>query len=258
MKHNWLRLVAGAALSFSVVGQALAEEAKITVFAAASLTNAMQDIAQEYKKEKNVDVVSSFASSSTLARQIEAGAPADLFISADQKWMDYAVDKKAIDSATRETLLGNSLVVVAPKESKQGDITINHATHWLSLLNGGRLAVGDPDHVPAGIYAKEALQTLGAWETLSSHLAPAEDVRGALALVERNEAPLGIVYGSDAVAGKGVKVVGTFPEDSHKKVEYPLAIVEGHNTATVKAFYDYLNGPQASAIFKRYGFTTHQ
>ena len=109
--------------------------------------------------------------------------------------------------------------------------------------------------MPAGIYAKEALQKLGAWDTLSPKLAPAEDVRGALALVERNEAPLGIVYGSDAVASKGVKVVATFPEDSHKKVEYPVAVVEGHNNATVKAFYDYLKGPQAAEIFKRYGFT---
>jgi molybdate transport system substrate-binding protein len=192
--------------------------------------------------------VSSFASSSTLARQIEAGAPADLFISADQKWMDYAADKKAIDPATRATLLGNSLVVVAPKASAQGAITIDEKTDWTSLLKGGRLAVGDPQHVPAGIYAKEALQKLGAWETLSPKLAPAEDVRGALALVERNEAPLGIVYGSDAVASKGVKVVGTFPEASHQKVEYPLAIVDGHRNAAVSAFYDYLKGPEASAI----------
>ncbi|MEZ2603846.1 molybdate ABC transporter substrate-binding protein [Kluyvera intermedia] len=256
MTGSWLRLFAGATLTVCVAGQALADDAKITVFAAASLTNAMQDIAKEYKKEKNVDVVSSFASSSTLARQIEAGAPADLFISADQKWMDYAVDKKAIDTATRETLLGNSLVVVAPKASAQSDITIDAKTNWTSLLKGGRLAVGDPEHVPAGIYAKEALQKLGAWETLSPKLAPAEDVRGALALVERNEAPLGIVYGSDAVASKGVKVVGTFPEDSHKKVEYPIAITDGHKNATVSAFYDYLKGPQASEIFKRYGFTT--
>ena len=256
MAGSWLRLFVGATLSLSVVGHALADDAKITVFAAASLTNAMQDIAKAYKKEKNVDVVSSFASSSTLARQIEAGAPADLFISADQKWMDYAVDKKAIDTATRETLLGNSLVVIAPKASEQSDITVDAKTNWTSLLKGGRLAVGDPDHVPAGIYAKEALQKLGAWETLSSKLAPAEDVRGALALVERNEAPLGIVYGSDAVASKGVKVVGTFPEDSHQKVEYPIAIIDGHKNATVSAFYDYLKGPQASEIFKHYGFTT--
>ncbi|WP_194205495.1 molybdate ABC transporter substrate-binding protein [Superficieibacter sp. 1612_C1] len=256
MARTWVRFFAGATLTLTVAGHALADEGKITVFAAASLTNAMQDIAKEYKKEKNVEVVSSFASSSTLARQIEAGAPADLFISADQKWMDYAVDKKAIDTSSRETLLGNSLVAVAPKASKLDKITIDAKTDWTRLLDGGRLAVGDPDHVPAGIYAKEALQKLGAWETLSPKLAPAEDVRGALALVERNEAPLGIVYGSDAVASKGVKVVGTFPEDSHKKVEYPLAIIDGHKNATVSAFYDYLKGPQASAIFKRYGFTT--
>lgn len=258
MERSWLRLVAGVALSLSVIGHAVADEGKITVFAAASLTNALQEIAKAYQKEKNVAVVSSFASSSTLARQIEAGAPADLFISADQKWMDYAVEKKTIDTPSRETLLGNSLVVVAPKASQQGDIAINAKTDWLTLLNGGRLAVGDPDHVPAGIYAKEALQMLGAWQTLSPTLAPAEDVRGALALVERGEAPLGIVYGSDAVASNGVKVIGTFPEGSHKKVEYPIAIVDGHKNATVTAFYDYLKGPQAAAVFKRYGFTTRE
>lgn len=188
MAGQWSRFLTGAALTLCVSGHALAQDGKITVFAAASLTNAMQDIAQAYKKERHVEVVSSFASSSTLARQIEAGAPADLFISADQKWMDYAVDKKSIDTASRTTLLGNSLVVVAPKASDRGDIAINDKTDWVSLLQGGRLAVGDPDHVPAGIYAKEALQKLGAWETLSPKLAPAEDVRGALALVERNEA----------------------------------------------------------------------
>ena len=257
MAGQWLRFFAGTTLTLCVAGHALADEGKVTVFAAASLTNAMQDIAKEYKKEKNVEVVSSFASSSTLARQIEAGAPADLFISADQKWMDYAAGKKSIDSASRTTLLGNSLVVVAPKASAQGEININDKTDWTSLLKGGRLAVGDPEHVPAGIYAKEALQKLGAWETLSPKLAPAEDVRGALALVERSEAPLGIVYGSVAVDSKWVKVVGTFPEDSHMKVEYPLAIVDGHKNATVSAFYDYLKGPEASAIFTRYGFTTH-
>lgn len=258
MATKWLKLTASIALSLSLATPTLAADGKITVFAAASLTNAMQDIATLYKKEQQVEVVSSFASSSTLARQIEAGAPADLFISADQKWMDYASDKKSIDVASRQTLLGNSLVVVAPKASQQGDIVINEQTDWQSLLKGGRLAVGNPDHVPAGIYAKQALQKLGAWDTVSPRLASAEDVRGALALVERNETPLGIVYGSDAVVGKGVKVVGTFPEGSHKKVEYPMAIVDGHNNAEVKAFYAYLKGPQAAAIFKQYGFTTRE
>jgi len=256
MAKQWVRLAFGAALSVTMAAQAFADNNKITVFAAASLTNAMQDIATQYQKGKTVEIASSFASSSTLARQIEAGAPADLFISADQKWMDYVVGKDTIKADSRETLLGNSLVVVAPKASNIGDVAINAKTDWAALLKGGRLAVGDPDHVPAGIYAKEALQKLGAWDTLSPQLAPAEDVRGALALVERDEAPIAIVYGSDAVASKGVKVVGTFPEDSHKKVEYPIAIVKGHDNPTVSAFYTYLKGPEAAAIFQRYGFTT--
>lgn len=255
MVNLWARLALGAVLTTSVAGQAMSAE-KITVFAAASLTNALQDIAQQYKKEKQVEVVASFASSSTLARQIEAGAPADLFISADQKWMDYAVGKATVETVTRVNLLTNSLVVVAPEASEQAPFTITEKTNWLALLKGGRLATGNPSHVPAGIYAKDALTKLGAWNTLEPKLAPAEDVRGALALVERGEAPLGIVYGSDAVASQGVKVVATFPEDSHKKVEYPMAVVKGNQNATVEGFYDYLKGPEAAAVFKRYGFTT--
>lgn len=256
MTISWLRLTTGAvALSLSIAAQAEPAE-KITVFAAASLTNALSDIAQQYKKAHQVEVVSSFASSSTLARQIEAGAPANLFISADQKWMDYAAGKKAIETDSRITLLTNSLVVVAPQASAQPSFTINKETKWLPLLQEGRLAVGDPDHVPAGIYAKEALTHLGAWESLMPKLAPAQDVRGALALVERGEAPLGIVYGSDAVASKGVKVVATFPEDSHQKVEYPMAMIKDNSSTATQAFYRYLQGPEAAAIFKHYGFTT--
>ena len=256
MNKGLTRLVFSSALLVSLTGQAFADSNKVTVFAAASLTNAMQDIATQYQKEHKVEVVSSFASSSTLARQIEAGAPADIFISADQKWMDYAVSKESIQPDTRANLLENTLVLIAPKDSKQGNITINAQTHWLKLLDGGRLAVGDPDHVPAGIYAKESLQKLGSWESLSGKLAPAEDVRSALALVERGEAPLGIVYGSDAVASKGVKVVGLFPADTHQKVEYPIAIVKGHNTPEVSAFYKFLEGPEAAKVFQQYGFTT--
>ena len=257
MATSWVRLAAGAALSLAMAGQAQAAE-KVTVFAAASLTNAMQDIAADYTKAKYVQVVASYASSSTLARQIEAGAPADIFISADQKWMDYAASKNAVDASSRITLLTNSLVVIAPEASAQKPFTISEKTDWKTLLNGGRLAVGDPAHVPAGIYAKEALQKLGAWDKVSPMLAPADDVRGALALVERNDAPLGLGYGSDVIASKEVKVVATFPEDSHKKVEYPMAIVARHDNAAVKAFYEYLKGPQAAAVFKRYGFTTTQ
>lgn len=254
----WKQLATGALFSLAVATQAQAADT-ITVFAAASLTNALQDISSAYTKEKKVKVVASYASSSTLARQIEAGAPANIFISADQKWMDYADSKNSIDKQTRVTLLTNSLVVVAQKgPAAQSDFIINDKTDWKALLNGGRLAVGDPDHVPAGIYAKEALQNLGAWDDVSSHLAAADNVRGALALVERGEAPLGIVYGSDVVSSKGVKVVATFPEASHKKVEYPLAIVARNNNAAVTDFYDFLKGPEAAAVFKHYGFAAAQ
>ncbi|MBL5859306.1 molybdate ABC transporter substrate-binding protein [Serratia fonticola] len=254
MKQQWINWVGGVALACGLVAQVSAAE-KITVFAAASLTNALQDIATEYQKSKDVEVVSSFASSSTLARQIEQGAPADMFISADQQWMDYAIDKQQMVKDTRYTLLGNELVLIAAKSAKQDKITINKQTDWAKLLNGGRLSVGDPDHVPAGIYAKEALQNLGAWTTLEPQLARANNVRGAMAMVEREEAPLGIVYGSDAVASDKVKVIAIFPEDSHKPVEYPMAIVKDHQTPAVTAFYDYLKTPAAAAIFERYGFT---
>ncbi|WP_392431789.1 molybdate ABC transporter substrate-binding protein [Yersinia sp. HM-2024] len=246
--------VASAALLAAFSSSAMA--ADITVFAAASLTNALQDIAVQYKKEKQVDVVASYASSSTLARQIEQGAPADLFISADQQWMDYAIDKQQMVANTRYTLLGNELVLIAPKDSKITKVEIDKKTDWKKLLEGGRLAVGDPDHVPAGIYAKESLENLGAWTTLAPEMARANNVRSAMALVERAEAPLGIVYGSDAIASDKVKVVGVFPEASHKPVEYPMAIVKGHENPTVTAFYDYLKSPAAAIIFEKYGFTT--
>lgn len=246
--------VASAALFAAFSSSAMA--ADMTVFAAASLTNALQDIAAQYKKEKQVDVVASYASSSTLARQIEQGAPADLFISADQQWMDYVIDKQQMVANTRYTLLGNELVLIAPKDSKIDKVDIDKKTDWKKLLEGGRLAVGDPDHVPAGIYAKESLENLGAWTTLAPEMARANNVRSAMAMVERAEAPLGIVYGSDAIASDKVKVVGVFPAASHKPVEYPMAIVKDHENPTVTAFYDYLKSPAAAVIFEKYGFTT--
>ncbi|MFP1834549.1 molybdate ABC transporter substrate-binding protein [Lonsdalea quercina] len=255
MQYSWKKWLSIFTLSLGMIATASAATDKVTVFAAASLTNALQDIAERYQHEKQVSVVASYASSSTLARQIEQGAPADIFISADQQWMDYVQDKQLIDNGSRYTLLGNELVVIAPKSADVKTFAINASTDWTSLLKGGRLAVGDPDHVPAGIYAKEALQNLKAWDTLSPLMARASDVRGALALVEREESPLGIVYGSDAVASTKVKVVGTFPASSHKPVEYPVAIVKSHDAAAVKAFSDYLKTPQSADIFKRYGFT---
>ncbi|MEX6002967.1 molybdate ABC transporter substrate-binding protein [Providencia vermicola] len=249
-----MKLLAGATITLSMASHSVAAE-KITVFAAASLTNAMNEISEQFQKESKVEVVSSYASSSTLARQIEQGAPANLFISADQQWMDYAIDKQLMVENTRYTLLGNELVLIAPKDSKIEKVDINKQTDWKKLLDGGRLAVGDPDHVPVGIYAKEALNYLGAWDTVNPMLARTNNVRSGMALVERDEAPLGIVYGSDAVASQKVKVVGIFPADSHKPVEYPMAIVKDQDNKATRDFYEYLKTPEASEVFKRYGFT---
>ncbi|ELX8380266.1 molybdate ABC transporter substrate-binding protein [Providencia vermicola] len=254
MKKSLIKLLAGATITLSMASHSVAAE-KITVFAAASLTNAMNEISEQFQKESKIEVVSSYASSSTLARQIEQGAPANLFISADQQWMDYAIDKQLMVENTRYTLLGNELVLIAPKDSKIEKVDINKQTDWKKLLDGGRLAVGDPDHVPVGIYAKEALNYLGAWDTVNPMLARTNNVRSGMALVERDEAPLGIVYGSDAVASQKVKVVGIFPSDSHKPVEYPMAIVKDQDNKATRDFYEYLKTPAASEVFKRYGFT---
>ncbi|MEK9497376.1 molybdate ABC transporter substrate-binding protein [Photorhabdus sp. P32] len=253
MKKSFGKLLVGVVVSFALTWQAWATE-KVTLFAAASLTNALDDIALQYKQKTKGEVIASYASSSTLARQIEQGAPADIFISADQQWMDYVAGKKLIIDETRLTMLGNQLVLIAPKASKLNKVDINKETKWKSLLEGGRLAVGDPDHVPVGIYAKESLQYLGAWETVNPLLARTSNVRSGLALVERAEVPLGIVYGSDAIASDKVKVVGIFPEESHKPIEYPMAIIKDHSNPTVINFYEYLKTPEAVAIFKRYGF----
>lgn len=254
MKKTFKMTAFIALLAAGVLNSAVAAE-KITVFAAASLTNALDEIAAKYQKESGVEIKASYASSSTLARQIEQGAPADMFISADQQWMDYVADKKLIEEKSRVTLLGNDLVLVAPVNSQLKHVNVNKVTDWSSLLKDSKLAVGDPDHVPAGIYTKQALTYLGTWEQLSPKMARANNVRAALALVEREEAPLGIVYGSDAVASKKVKVVGIFPEESHLPVEYPMATVKDHSTPAVEAFSKYLATPEASEVFTRYGFS---
>jgi molybdate transport system substrate-binding protein len=240
-------------LTLLVAGPSVAAD-KITVFAAASLTDALNTIDAAYK---GADVVASFASSSTLARQIEAGAPAQIFLSADTKWMDYLDKKGLIEPGTRHDVLGNRLALIAPSDSTAGSISIDRTLDWQHFLGkDGRLAVGDPDHVPAGIYAKEALTNLGAWDGLQPRLARAEDVRGALALVERGDAPLGIVYVTDARVSQHVKIVGVFPEATHSPIVYPFAIVKGAATPAVTAYFRFLNGPEARTVFNRYGFAT--
>ena len=243
-----------ALVTFLSASAALAAD-KITVFAAASLTNALQEIDAAYTKKTGTAIAESFASSSTLARQIEAGAPAAVFISADTKWMDYLVGKNLI--ATQAVLLGNALALIAPADAPVPAQGIDSGFDWQKLLGpNGRLATGDPDHVPAGIYAKEALQHLGAWKTLEPRLARAEDVRGALTLVERGDAPLGIVYVTDARISTKVKIVGVFPESSHAPIVYPVGIVKGAGTPPVENYYNFLRGSEARAIFVRYGFAT--
>ncbi|MGI2258497.1 molybdate ABC transporter substrate-binding protein [Shewanella sp. GXUN23E] len=239
----------GLVLSMS---PAFAKE-KITVFAAASLNNALTDIAREYDKAHDTETVLSFASSSTLARQIAEGAPADIYLSANQKWMNYLVDEKVVNAANRVTLLKNTLVLIAPKSSPIEHVPLTPDWDIKTSLDNTRLAVGDPDHVPAGRYAMEALKSLGLWQQAEPLLARANNVRGALALVERGESQLGIVYGTDAKVAANVKVVATFPAASHDPIEYPMALVTPQNSQA-KAFYDYLQAKQARAVFERYGF----
>lgn len=225
-----------------------------TVFAAASLTNAFQDIGKLYKEKTGKDVSFSFAASSALAKQLEAGAPAAIFASADNKWMDYAEGKDLTLKATRVTPIGNSLVLIAPAD-KAKDVTIDTSFDWLAFLGAdGKIATGLTDSVPIGIYAKTALTNLGQWDKLRERIVGAESVRAALALVERGEARAGIVYSTDAAIAKNVKVIATFPANSHPPVEYPFEIVKGQDTPATQAFFAFLTGPEAKAIYAKYGF----
>ncbi|MEN3976487.1 molybdate ABC transporter substrate-binding protein [Emcibacter sp. SYSU 3D8] len=225
----------------------------VTVFAAASLTNALQDIGAAYTGKTGVKVVLSFASSSAAARQIEAGAPADLFISADTDWMDYLQQRGLIDPPSRRNILSNRLVLIAPAASPLALKVAPGFALAAALGKGGRLSTGDPDFVPAGRYARAALSRLGVWKDVADRLLPADNVRTALALVARGEAPLGIVYFSDAGVEGRVRIVDVFPGSSHMPIVYPAALVKGHNPAA-EAFYSYLGTPEARALFEKYGF----
>ena len=200
------------------------------------------------------DVVFSFASSSTLAKQIEEGAPADLFISASTKWMKYLSEKGLTVKETEKLLVGNELVLISQKDSKLQNVDIAKG-EWVNQLKDSYLSVGDPAHVPAGQYAEEALTKLNLWDKVKDKLARAKDVRAALALVERGESPLGIVYATDAKVSKEVKAIGVFPQDSYKPADYPVAILKDHNNAETQAFLKYLESPEAKKVFADYGFS---
>jgi len=227
---------------------------EVVVFAAASTTNAIQDIAAQYTEATGTKVVTSFASSSTLAKQIEQGAPADVFISANPKWMTYLEDAGSVQAGTREDLLANRIVLIAPVDSSLETVTIDGGLDLPSLLGpDGRLGMGDPAHVPAGIYGKQALEALGLWSDVSNRVAAMSDVRAALTIVERGETPLGVVYATDAALSQRVKVVGVFPADSHPAIVYPVAAVSDHLEAA-QAFIAFLKTADSRAIFTKYGF----
>jgi molybdate transport system substrate-binding protein len=227
---------------------------ELTVFAAASLTDAMKEVSAQWAKAGHAPLRMSFGSSSTLARQIEQGAPADLFASADEKWMNYLADKHLIVADTRKDLLGNDLVLVVPADRPQ-HVVIGPRFDLAALLgSGGRLAVGDPAHVPVGIYAEQALKKLGLWQSVEPRLARTDDVRSGLLLVERGEAPAGIVYTTDAAVSKGVMVAGIFPPESHDPVTYPFALTKAGDRPDAQALLAFLAGPQARAIFQQRGF----
>lgn len=245
------RLIVGALALFLTAGVAKAQE--VVIFAAASTANAVSDLAKLFEADGRGKVIASFAASSTLAKQIEQGAPAHLFLSADTKWADYLADRGLIATATRCDLLTNRLALVAPADSTLA-VTIAPGFDLARPLGDGRLATGDPDHVPVGGYAKQALQALGAWRDVEPRLARADSVRAALAMVERGEVPLGIVYSTDAAISPQVRTLAVFPADSHSPVVYPLAMVAGDVPPAATAFYEFLKSPAAAAVFRRYGF----
>ena len=244
-------LVTGLLLSASITQAA--ETA--TVFGAASLKNALDNAGKAFTAQTGIEIKASYAASSALARQIESGAPADLFASADLEWMDYLDKKKLIRAESRVNLLNNRLVVVAPKDAKESEVPFTVEGFVKALGSDGRLATGEVTSVPVGKYAKAGFEKLGLWATIQPRLAQADNVRAALALVSRGEAPLGVVYESDAKSDPGVKVVGVFPADSHPPVVYPFAVTSEAKGDGAARFLDFLKGPAAKPFFEAQGFT---
>ena len=254
-RRSWLALLTAAVLTLAAgTAPAAAQGRDVLVFAAASLKNALDEIAAQWQRESGKKAAISYAASNTLIKQIEQGAPADIFISADLDWMDYGQQKGLIKPDTRSNLLGNRLVLVAPKDFNIS-ANIQPGFDLAALLKGGRLAMGNVDAVPAGKYGKAALEKLGAWDGVKDKIAQAESVRAALVLVARGEAPLGIVYQTDAASDPTVKIVGTFPENTHPPIIYPVALTKDATGAEAMAFLNFLRSAAARAAFERQGFT---
>ncbi len=248
-----LAAFAAAIVIAGAPGAGVAQEKTITVFAAASMKNALDDVDNSFTKQSGIKVVASYAASSALMKQIEQGAPADVFLSADVDWMDYGAKRNLIKNDTRIDLLGNRLVLIAPKDSKIDHVTIAPGFDLAGLAGNGRIATGDVRAVPVGLYAKAALEKLGVWASVEAKMAMAENVRAALVLVARGEAPLGIVYETDAKVDPGVKIVGVFPEDSHPPIIYPVALTKDARPDAAQ-YLNFLRSADAKAIFERYGF----
>lgn len=246
----WLAMAATAC-----IWTAAAAEEAVVVFAAASTTDAITEIGEFFSARGLGHIKASFASSSTLAKQIANGAPADVYVSANEKWMDYLEEKHLLSKGSRFDLLGNRIVLIAPADSSLGPIDVVPGLALARLLGrDGRLAMGDPDHVPAGMYGRKSLQSLEIWDQVKNRLAPMKDVRAALVLVERGEVPLGLVYATDAIISKKVRVVGSFPAGSHPPIVYPVAAVAGGKRAETRQFIDFLKSSETRAVFEKYGF----
>jgi len=258
MPSRWSRSIAMIMILLCVglvpKGPARTQERDLLVFAAASLKNALDDVDAQYQKETGRRVIASYAASPALSRQIEAAAPADVFISADLDWMDYLAKRRLIKPETRVNLLGNRLVLIAPAAEGR-DVTIAQGFPLPALLGNGRLAMADPDSVPAGKYGRAALERLGVWPSVQSRVARAENVRAALALVSRGEAPFGIVYQTDAAADSKVRIAGFFSDDTHPPIVYPAAVVANSANPAAAAYLQYLRSPAAHLLFERQGFT---
>jgi molybdate transport system substrate-binding protein len=254
-RRFWFLLVVGAALATGApVAPAAAQGRDLLVFAAASLKNALDDVAAQWQRQTGKKVVISYAASNNLIKQIEQGAPADIFMSADTDWMDYGQQKNLIRPETRADLLGNRLVLVAPKDSTVS-LRIAPGMDLATALKGGRLAMANVDAVPAGKYGKAALEKLSAWDRVKDSIAQGENVRAALLLVSRGEAPLGIVYETDAASEPTVRIVGRFPEDTHPPIIYPIALTRDSRNPDAAAFLDFIRSPAARPAFERQGFT---
>jgi molybdate transport system substrate-binding protein len=249
--------LAAAALASAAGGTrpAEAQGKDVVILAAASLKNALDDASAAWTKQTGKSTKISYAASSALARQVEAGIPADIFISADVPWMNHVAERKLIKAPSRSDFLGNQIVLIAAKDSKI-DLKIDKGFGLRAALgNDGRLAMGNVDSVPAGKYGKAALESLGVWSSVADRVAQAENVRMALTLVSRGEAPLGIVYKTDAASDPNVRIVGAFPDGTHPPIIYPMALLAGSTNPDAQAFVDYLKSPAAGPFFEKQGFT---